>query len=52
MVSSGKATLAELNSVYSWGDLQNLVEIIQVDAHNARVMARLEEERRRADGDR
>ncbi|MHC5174351.1 transcription elongation factor GreA [Serratia rhizosphaerae] len=38
VISSGKATKAELDSVYGVQDLWDLLEIIQVDAHNSRVM--------------
>jgi hypothetical protein len=33
-----KATLAELNSVYNLEDLYDLIEIIEVEGHNERVM--------------
>jgi len=36
-VSSGKATLAELDSVYSLEMLFDLLEIIHVDAYNERL---------------
>ena len=34
----GKATYWELNSVLSLEDLYNLVEMVDVEAHNARVI--------------
>lgn len=37
VVSHGKATLYELSTVYGLEDLQDLLEIILVDAHNQRV---------------
>lgn len=40
VVSSGKATLAELQSVYGLEDLEDLIEVILVDAHNQRIIAR------------
>lgn len=38
MVSAGKATLHELQTVYGAVDLYDMIEIIQVDAHNARLL--------------
>lgn len=38
MVSAGKATLHELQTVYGVVDLYDMIEIIQVDAHNARLL--------------
>lgn len=38
VVSSGKATLAELSSVYGLEDLYDLIEIISIDSHNQRIM--------------
>ncbi|EQA6838225.1 transcription elongation factor GreA [Salmonella enterica subsp. diarizonae serovar 65:(k):z] len=38
VISSGKASKAELDSVLGVQDLWDLLEIIQVDAHNERVM--------------
>ena len=37
VVSSRLATLQELQTVYGARDLQDLVEIVMVDAHNARL---------------
>lgn len=37
VISCGKATLAELNTVLGLEDLHDLVEIIRVDAHNAHI---------------
>ncbi len=37
IVSSGKATLAELDSVYSLEDAYLLLDVILVDAHNQRM---------------
>ena len=36
IVSDGKATLVELQSVYGVRDLYDLCEVIAVDAHNRR----------------
>jgi len=36
VISDGKATLHELQSVYGLRDLFNLCEVIAVDAHNRR----------------
>jgi hypothetical protein len=36
IVSDGKATLHELQSVYGVGDAFNLCEVIACDAHNRR----------------
>jgi hypothetical protein len=38
VISAGKASKAELDAVLGVQDLWDLLEIIQVDAHNARVM--------------
>jgi hypothetical protein len=38
VVSSGKATLHELDSVYSLEDMWMLLEVITVDSHNQRVL--------------
>jgi hypothetical protein len=37
VVSRGKATLYELQTVYGQEDLHDLLEIITVDSHNERV---------------
>ena len=42
VVSNGKATLYELQSVYGVEDLENIIEVIRVDSHNARVLAKRE----------
>lgn len=39
MISADKATLHELQTVYGVVDLYDMIEVIQIDAHNARVMA-------------
>lgn len=44
VVSAGKATLAELSSVYGLEDLYDLIEIINVDAHNQRLLNKREGE--------
>jgi hypothetical protein len=45
IVSSGKASLIELQTVYGLEDAYDLLEVISVDAHNRRVMnKRLAEE--------
>lgn len=41
VVSSGKATLHELETVYSEADLYDLLEVIMIDAHNQRIMRKL-----------
>lgn len=38
-MSAGKATLGELQTVYGVEDLHTLIEIIMIDAYNARIMA-------------
>lgn len=40
IVSSGRATLHELQSVYGVEDLYNLAEVIVVDNHNHSVVAK------------
>jgi hypothetical protein len=40
VVSSGKATLHELQSVYGVRDLYNLAEVIGVDSHNRREISK------------
>lgn len=40
MISAGKATLHELDTVYSVEDVYDLLEIMTVDAHNRRVLAK------------
>lgn len=37
VISSGKATLAELDTILGAEDLYDLLEIIAVDAHNQRM---------------
>lgn len=39
VVSSGRATLHELDTVYGVEGLYDLLEIVAVDAHNARVLS-------------
>lgn len=39
MISSGKATLHELCTVYGVEDVYDLLEITAVDSHNRRVLA-------------
>jgi len=39
IVSNGKATLHELETVYGWEDAYDLLEIIVVDAHNRQRLA-------------
>ena len=38
VISGGKATLAELDTILSLEDLWDLIEILNVDAHNARIV--------------
>jgi len=40
VISEGKATLYELQSVYGVGDLFNLAEVISVTAHNRRELSK------------
>ncbi len=44
-VSSGRATLHELDTVYGLQDLHDLLEIAAVDAHNRRLMSKKREDR-------
>jgi hypothetical protein len=48
VISCGKATLTELQTVYGLEDLYNLIEIITIDAHNQRVL-RKQAERKNGD---
>lgn len=43
IVSSGKATLLELQTAYDLEDLHDLLEVVSVDAHNARIAAKPKE---------
>lgn len=38
LISAGKATLHELETVYGMEDVYDMLEIIMVDAHNHRVL--------------
>lgn len=38
VLSSGKATLREMEEYYSVEDLYDLIEVVLVDAHNRRAM--------------
>lgn len=38
-ISSGRATLHELDTVYGLQDLHDMLEIAAVDAHNRRLLA-------------
>jgi hypothetical protein len=42
VVSSGKATLHELDTVYGLEDLHDLIEIITIDAVNEQIMIEAE----------
>lgn len=42
VISAGKATLYELQSVYGVGDLFNLCEVIAIDSYNRREMNKSE----------
>lgn len=44
VVSAGKASYAELDSVLGLEDLHDILEIISVDAHNRRVLQKREED--------
>lgn len=43
VISAGRATLHELDTVYGPEDLYMLLEIVLVDAHNRAVMGQAEE---------
>lgn len=45
VISAGKATMTELSTTAGLEDLHDLVEMVLVDAHNARV-----DEKRRKEG--
>lgn len=45
-VSSGRATLRELDTVYGLRDLHDLLEIAAVDAHNRRLLTSKQREDR------
>ena len=36
-ISSGKATLAELQDIYSVEDVYDMLEIVSIDAHNSKM---------------
>ncbi len=38
IISSGKATLHELQTVYSLRDAMDLIEVLAIEAHNQRLM--------------
>jgi hypothetical protein len=42
VISSGKATLVELDTVLGMDDLYDLLEIIMVDAHNRAIINKRE----------
>jgi hypothetical protein len=42
VVSKGLATLHELDTVYGTQDLYDMLEIIAVDAHNERIIRKLQ----------
>lgn len=44
VVSAKLATMAELNTVLSLEDLADLVEIMTIDAHNQRILAKRAEQ--------
>jgi hypothetical protein len=46
VLSSGKATLAECKTVLSLEDLYDILEVVNVDAHNQRILSQ-----RKPDGD-
>lgn len=43
VISAGKATLLELQTVYGLQDVYDLLEIIQIDAYNDRLAQRAAE---------
>jgi hypothetical protein len=47
VISRGKATLYELATALSVEDLYDLIEIIQVDGHNAGIIRRWQESQKR-----
>lgn len=47
MISHGKATLRELETVYSLQDAHEMLEIVMIDAHNQRAVSRHYEEKAR-----
>jgi hypothetical protein len=46
VISAGKATLHELDTIYGTEDLEDMVEVILVDAHNQRAINRAISEER------
>jgi len=46
VVSTGKATLRDLDEHFGGRDLQDLIEIIQIDAHNSRARAKAAEKKK------
>jgi hypothetical protein len=40
VISAGKATLHECETVYSVGDVHLMLEVMAVDAHNRRIAAK------------
>lgn len=44
-ISSGKASFAELSSVLGLEDLHDILEVIAIDAHNARAMAKRDKDK-------
>jgi 4-diphosphocytidyl-2C-methyl-D-erythritol kinase len=44
IVSTGKATLHELDTVYSTEDLYDLIEIVVVDAQNEKLLSQRDED--------
>jgi hypothetical protein len=47
VISAGKATFAELDSVLGVEDLHDIIEVITVDAHNRAVIERDRQEKER-----
>jgi hypothetical protein len=45
VISSGKATLAELKTIYGLEDLWDMIEVLLVDAHNERAIAKHQEKK-------
>mgnify|MGYP001104607550 CR=1 FL=1 len=43
VISAGKATLHELETVYGIEDVYDMLEIIMVDAHNQRILNKKQE---------
>ena len=45
MISAGKATLHELDTIYSVEDVYDMIEVLRIDAHNRRILAEQRQQR-------